>query len=283
MAAAAALPNSAHAPVRAIGVEDLKDALRLGVDDFRAMPSHAIFLVAIYPVIGLLLGSLLVNQALIPLLYPVVAGFALLGPLAALGLYELSRRREQGLPASAGDAAAVLHAPGFGAIVQLGLMLLAIFLAWLFVAQAVFYAVYGDIGFRALPDLIRDVLTTGRGWTLIVVGSGIGFFFALAVLVMSVVSFPMLVDRATSAPYAVATSIAAVQKSPRSFAIWGLIVAAGLALGSLPFFLGLTVVLPVLGHATWHLYRKAVAPEPGAPARRPARPEEPPVVLAPVE
>src|SRR5262249_50672115 len=112
----------------------------------------------------------------------------------------------------------------------------------------------------SIGSFVRDVFTTGAGWTLIVVGCGVGFLFAVLVLTISVVSFPLLVDREARLDTAVWPSIPAVAAHPVPMAMWGLIVAGALVIGSLPFFVGLIVVLPVLGHATWHLYRKVVAP-----------------------
>src|SRR5262249_37451426 len=113
----------------------------------------------------------------------------------------------------------------------------------------------------SISQFINDVLTTPAGWNLIIVGNVVGFLFAVLVLMISVVSFPLLLDRDVGAAVAMVTSVRAVLTNPVTMAVWGLIVAALLLLGSLPFFLGLTVVLPVLGHATWHLYRRVVDPD----------------------
>jgi uncharacterized membrane protein len=251
----------AHPAIRAIGPADLKRALAKGLDDFSAFPSHAVFLCLIYPVVGIALGRLALGYAVLPLLFPLAAGFALLGPLAAIGLYEMSRRREAGLPVSWHHVRDVLRSPSIGAIAALGLLLMVIFLVWLATAHGIYAALFGyDHAPESVEQFVREVFLTSTGWKLIVIGNGVGFLFALVVLVISVVSFPLLVDRDVGAPVAVLTSIRAVLANPGTMALWGLIVAALLAIGSLPFFLGLTVVMPVLGHATWHLYRKVVAP-----------------------
>lgn len=244
--------------IRTITPSDLRDALMRGMDDFRAMPSHAVFLCVIYPIIGLVLGRLAFGYDVLPLLYPIAAGFALVGPFAAVGLYELSRRREQGLDASWTHAFDIFHSPSFGAIAALGLLLVALFLIWVAVAQAVYVGTFGYAPAASIPNFISDIFTTKAGWMLIIIGNGLGFLFALAVLLVSVVSFPMLVDRPVGAAVAVTTSIRAVMANPGPMALWGLIVAALLALGSLPCFIGLAFVMPLLGHATWHLYRKLV-------------------------
>ena len=245
--------------VRHITPRDLKDALARGVDDFVAMPSHAIFLCVVYPLLGILLIGATMGNAWLPLAFPIAAGFALVGPLAAIGLYELSRRREAGLDTKSSHAFDVLHSPSLGAIVALGLLLMAIFLIWLAVAEAVYIANFGYHGPDSVGQFVRDVFTTRPGWTMILVGTGIGFLFAVLVLTISAISFPLLLDRDVGAAVAVSTSIRVVAANPATMALWGFIVAALLVIGSIPFFLGLTVVMPVLGHATWHLYRRVIA------------------------
>jgi uncharacterized membrane protein len=247
--------------IRHITPSDLTRALARGIDDFLAMPSHAIFLCVIYPLLGILLIGVTLGNSWLPLAFPIAAGFALVGPLAAIGLYELSRRREAGLDSSSGHAFDVLHSPSLGAIVALGLLLMAIFLIWLAVAQAIYIANFGYHAPESIAQFVRDVFTTRAGWMLIVVGTGAGFLFAVVVLTIGAISFPLLLDRDVGAAVALSTSIRVVAANPATMALWGFIVAALLVLGSIPFFLGLTVVMPVLGHATWHLYRRAVEPD----------------------
>jgi uncharacterized membrane protein len=258
--------------VRRISFADLQDALAKGMDDFKAMPSHALFLCLIYPVVGVVLGAVTFGYGLIPLAYPLVAGFALLGPLAAIGLYDLSRRRELGLPTDLTRSFEIIHLPSFGAIVALGLLLMAIFLLWLVVAHWIYVANIGPTPMPSLAAFMDRILNTPEGFRVIVLGNIIGFVFALVVLTISVVSFPLLLDRNVGAVEAVLTSYRAVRKNPVVMAAWGLIIAGGLLIGSLPFLLGLTVVMPVLGHTTWHLYRKVVE---GDPRPRPEPPGPP--------
>jgi uncharacterized membrane protein len=266
--------GSATPPViRSIGLSDLRDALRLGWEDFKAVPSHAVILCVIYPVLGIVLFRMVLGYSVLPLLFPLAAGFALLGPFAALGLYELSRRRERGEEASASDALGVLRAPSFGAMLGLGIMLLALFVTWVAAADAIYVAIFGHTPAASIPDFATRVLATPEGWTLIIVGCGVGFLFAVVALCVSVVSFPLMLDRHASAIDAIRTSLRAVIKNPFAMAAWGLIVAVLLVIGSLPFFVGLAVVLPVLGHATWHLYRKVVEPDPNPPQEQPRPPK----------
>jgi uncharacterized membrane protein len=260
-----------HVAVRRIGVADLKDALSQGLADFNAMPTHAIFLCLIYPIIGLVAARFAFGYSVLPLIYPLATGFALVGPFAALGLYELSRRRELGLDVSVAHSFDVLRSSSIGAITALGFLLLLVFGLWMAVANAIYIATLGYAEPTSLTQFASDVLTTHQGWALIALGNGIGLLFAVVALSISAVSFPLLVDRDVGAAVALMTSVQVVLKNPLTMAVWGLIVAALLFLGSLPFFLGLTVVVPVLGHATWHLYRKAVDPE--ISARPEIRPE----------
>lgn len=254
--------DAAAAPViRTIGLSDLRRALQLGWEDFKAVPSHAIMLCVIYPVLGIVLARVVHGYSVLPLLFPLAAGFALLGPFAALGLYELSRRRETGEDPSAWDAMEVFRSPSFGAMLGLGVLLLALFVTWIATAQAIYVAAFGYDTAAGIPDFARLVLTTPQGWWLIIVGCGVGFLFALIALCISVVSFPMMLDRHATAGEAMVTSLRAVAQNPVPMAAWGLIVAVLLVLGTLPFFLGLAVVIPLLGHATWHLYRETIAPE----------------------
>lgn len=245
--------------VRRIGFSDLKDALRQGWDDFSAWPTHAIFLCLIYPLVGAALGGLALGYEVLPLLFPLAAGFALLGPVAALMMYELSRRRELGQPPSLNAAMSVIRSPSFPAIVAIGLMLMGLFLLWLGIARQLYQSLFGVY---AAPDAIgpflRQVFTTEAGWKLMLYGNAIGFVFAVVAFCLTVISFPMLLDRDVGAAQALVTSIKAVAANPVTMAAWGLIVAVLLVLGSIPAFIGLAVVMPVLGHATWHLYRKLV-------------------------
>jgi uncharacterized membrane protein len=260
--------------IRTISLSDLREALRLGWEDFIAIPSHAIILCVIYPILGLVLARAVFGYAVIPLLFPLAAGFALVGPFAALGLYELSSRRERGEEASAWDALEVLRSPSFGAMLGLGTLLLALFVTWVATAQAIYVAVFGYGGATGFGDFVQRVFTTPEGWWLIVVGCGVGFLFALLALCISVVSFPLMLDRHAGALEAMVTSLRVAGRNPVPIAAWGLIVAALLVVGSLPFFLGLAVVIPLLGHATWHLYRKVIAINPNARPIQPPPPRE---------
>ncbi len=255
------VPETLHSPlpmVRRIGVADLKDAVARGYGDLGACRTDVVFLCAFYPIVGLILGRVTLGAGMLSLLFPLAAGFALLGPLAALGLLEISREREQGRPVSWATAFDVLRSPSIGAIALLGLLLMAIFLLWLFAAETIYRVTLGPEQPASLAGFMRDVFTTGQGWELIIAGVGVGFLFAVLVLCISVVSFALLLDREVGLDTAIRTSVRAVQTNPAAMALWGLIIAGALVLGSLPLFVGLAVVMPLLGHASWHLYRKLV-------------------------
>lgn len=250
--------TAARPTIRKIGFSDLKDAIAKGIDDFRAMPTHAILLAVIYPVAGLVLARLTLGYDMMPILFPLAAGFALVGPFAALGFYELSRRRDEGLDTSWIHAFEVMRSSSAGAIAALGLLLVVLFLVWLGMAQWLYQSLFG----YGTPDSVRaflsDIFTTGEGRTLMIFGNAIGLVFAVVVFSIGVVSFPLLLDRDVGAIVAMHTSIKAVLANPVVMGAWALFIAAALAIGALPFFAGLAVVMPILGHASWHLYRKVV-------------------------
>jgi uncharacterized membrane protein len=250
--------TATYPDIQKISVNDLKEVLAKGYADFVAAPTHSIFLIIIYPIAGVILLRLTFGYDMLPVIFPLVAGFAVIGPFAAVGLYEISRRREQGLAAFPEKALQVFEAPRFFSIAALGMLLMIIFLAWLGAALIIYRSTLGSWAPESIEEFGARLFTTASGLKLITIGCGIGLFFAVFSFVISVVSFPMLVDRNSGVSSAVLTSIRAVAANPLPMAIWGLIVAATLVIGSLPVLVGLAVVLPVLGHSTWHLYRKLV-------------------------
>lgn len=249
--------SPAHPIVRRIDPADLRDALAKGLDDFLAMPTFSLFLVAIYPIIGLILFWLTFGLDMMQLVFPLIVGFALIGPLAAIGLYELSRRREQGLGVSFA-ALKDIHFPCIRDIAALGIVLIAIFFAWLGAAMEIYRLSFGDWVPSSIVEFAHQVFTTPAGWTLIVVGCSVGLLLCIVAFTISVVSAPLLLDRDVGFATAVETSIRVVLANRQTMALWGLIVGGALMIGSLPFLVGLSVVFPVLGHSTWHLYRAAV-------------------------
>jgi uncharacterized membrane protein len=244
--------------VRRIGIADLRSALIKGYEDLGAFRTDVIFLCVIYPIIGLLLTRLASGHHLLPLVFPLASGFALVGPFAAVGLNEMSRRHEQNLAINWTDNFAVLRSPALSQIMLLGLTLVVLLVAWLVCAQVIYDLTLGPDEPVSIPAFIGDVLGTTAGWIMIVVGVGMGFLFALLVLTMTAVAFPMMLDRNVRVDVAIRTSVRVFVVNKRTMAVWGLVVAAMLVIGSIPALLGLVVVMPVLGHATWHLYRATV-------------------------
>ncbi len=251
-----------HPEIRNIKLGDIGTALRLGFDDFWQKPSHYVFLCLIYPIAGVVLMAWSSGANLLPLLYPLATGFALVGPVAAIGLYEISRRREKGLDTSWRHALGVRHSPALLSIIALGAMLVALFVAWLVTAHLLYTSLFGPVPPASFAEFANNVIYTPEGFTLAFAGTAIGLVFALVVLATTVISFPLLLDRDVGAVSAVETSIRVTLANPAPILGWGFVVAVLLAIGTLPVFAGLAIVLPVLGHATWHLYRLTVkAPE----------------------
>lgn len=245
-------------PVRALALSDIGDALRRGYADFMAQPSHLLFIALIYPVAGIVIAQLTVSYNIFPLLFPLLGGFALLGPFAAVGLYEISRRRELHINSSWLHAFAVLKSPAIRPIATLGGLLTGLFIAWLLSAWLLYRWLMGNVPLTSAESFLAPLFTTVNGWTLIIVGNALGLLFAITVFSLTVVSFPLMLDRHVDIGTAVRTSIAAVEASPRAMMCWGLTITALLVLGTLPVLVGLMVVMPILGHASWHIYRKVV-------------------------
>ena len=255
------IQDTIHSPaptVRRIGVADLREALVKGFADFKAYRSDVLFLGVIYAVAGLVLARVAFGMNLLPLLFPLASGFAIVGPFAAVGLYEMSRLREQGAEVRWTNAFDVFRAPAVGAISVLGLVLMITFGLWLAAAWLIYLSTFGAAPINSLGQFVHDVFRTPGGQMMTVVGIFVGFLFALFAMTISIVSFPLLLDRDVGLDTAIRTSVRAVLLNPGPMAVWGLIVAAELVLGSIPLFVGLIVVLPVLGHATWHLYRALI-------------------------
>ena len=251
--------------VRRITRADLWGALRAGVADLGAVRDDILFIGVVYPLAGLILARFLFSQNLIPLAFPLIAGFALVGPVAAVGLYEISRRREAGEAVNWTTGFKVFRSPALPSVLWLGFLMLVLLGLWMAAAYAIYYATLGPmfmtpIGSQppSLAAFLDAVFTTPAGWAMIVAGLVVGFLFAAVALAVSVISFPLLLDRDVSAITAVKTSLKAVAANPQVMALWGLIVAGALVLGSIPALFGLIFVVPILGHATWHLYRKVV-------------------------
>ncbi|MBV2143698.1 DUF2189 domain-containing protein [Falsochrobactrum sp. TDYN1] len=251
-------PAVEYPHVRRIHYRDVFSALSKGFQDFWAKPSHYVFLCLIYPLAGLFITYWSANANALPLLFPLMSGFALLGPFAAIGLYEISRRRELNEDASWRHALEVWRSPSVPAILAIGALLVAVFIAWLIVAQALYVEMFGPFAPASLLALMDQVLNTPQGHSLFWIGNAIGLGFALFTLCTTIVAFPLLLDRDVGAVAAVCTSVKVFFRNPAECLLWAAIVVALLAVGFATFLVGLAIVIPVLGHATWHLYRKTV-------------------------
>ncbi|NSY38932.1 DUF2189 domain-containing protein [Leisingera sp. ANG59] len=243
---------------RKLNMDDIIHSLAAGLEDFAACRSDAMFLVLFYPIIGIALVVMSLSMNLLPLIVPMIMGFAILGPVAAVGLYEMSKRREAGMEPRWVDAFGVIRSPSFGAILVLGLYLAALFIVWLVAADMIYSRTLGPEPPESIISFATAVVTTREGWIMAIAGGAVGAVFAFAALAMSLVSFPLLLHRHVGLPVAVATSIKVLRKNPVICMTWGVIVGVSLVVGSIPFLAGLIIVVPVLGHATWHLYRRAV-------------------------
>ena len=251
--------RSGEIEVRRIALNDLWQSLKEGFDDFNASPVlGAVLAIVFYLAFALLLTLFLVGKNLPHLAFPIVAGFTLIGPVVSVGLFEMSRRRERGDDASWGSIFDFVHSGSFAPILALSLAMMLLYVAWLFSAEFLFFGMYGNDLPASASDFVNQLFTTRRGAGLIFYGNLLGFIFAFIALAISVVAFPLLLDRPASAATAVAVSIRAVTSNLAVMAVWGLLVVALLIAGAAVFLIGLAVVLPILGHATWHLYRKVV-------------------------
>ena len=251
--------RSRKIPVRTIGDSDLGFALRAGWEDFKDMRGDIVFAGLIYTVLGLAAVVMTTSRPLIPFFLPVVAGVGLLGPVAAVGFYELARRRESGdSDVHWFNILDVRKSPSVDDMGIVAGMLLAIFALWLGAAGLLYLALFGWATPTSVPDFVSMIFTTPQGWALILGGAVIGAIFAWIVLALSVVSLPMLVDRNVTAAEAVSASWRAAHANKGEMIRWGVTVLALLVLGSIPLFVGLAFVLPWLGYATWHLYTRLI-------------------------
>jgi uncharacterized membrane protein len=245
-------------PVRTITDDDLRLALRQGWEDFRDLRGDLFFAGLIYTLIGIAAVVMTTSKPLIPFFFPIVAGVALLGPIAAVGFYELARRRESGREVHWFNFLDVRKRPSLDDMGIVAGLLLLIFMGWLLAAGALYALIFGWATPTSVTGFISAVLMTPKGWMLIVAGAVVGAIFGWFVLALSVASLPMLVDCDVTAAEAVSTSWRAAHANKGEMIRWGIVVTTLLVLGSIPAFVGLAFVLPWLGYSTWHLYTRLV-------------------------
>lgn len=248
--------------VRRITATDIAEALGQGLRDFQVMPLYGVAFGAIYVAGGIVILLSLTAFGMVYLAYPLAAGFALIGPFVAIGLYEVSRRREAGEPVSfAGIWAKVRSRSELG---WMAFVTLFIFLIWMYQVRLLIALLLGlNASFATLPQFVTVVLTTNEGLLFLAIGNAVGAALSLILFSLTVVSFPLLLDRDVDFVTAMVTSVRAVVMSPLPMIGWAAVIVVLLIVSALPYFLGLLVTLPVLGHATWHLYRRIVEPAPG--------------------
>jgi len=245
--------------IRKISVQDLWQSLKQGYDDFGAKPSLIPLLIIMYALFAVLFSLyMMVGEQLRYQLFPIVAGFNFLGPAVLIVLFEMSRRRERGLPLHWRAAFGFVHSSSFAPILALAVIMMLLYVGWLFMAEMIYFGLFGNNSPGSMAEFIGEIFTTRRGSALMVYGNLVGFLFAFTALALSVVAFPLILDKPVTSFTAMAVSIKAVTANIFVMAIWGLLVVALLLLGVLTFLIGLAVALPILGHATWHLYRKIV-------------------------
>lgn len=251
-ASVAAVPE-----INRLGFDDLRAALRLGWQDFRRAPVYGLFFASVYVLGGWVMYLALTVSGLLWWTLPATAGFPILGPFIACGMYEVSRRLEKGQPISWGAVLGVVWAERNRQIPSIAVVIVVFFLFWNFLAHMIF-ALFMGLSTMTQVSSSFAVFLTPNGLAMLAVGTLVGAVFATLLFSITVVSLPLMLDREIDFVTAMITSFATVQGNPVVMLSWGALIAVLLFLGMLPGFLGLFVVLPVLGHASWHLYRRAL-------------------------
>jgi len=247
--------------VRTITFSDITDAIGAGLRDFQRAPVYGLTFGILYCLGGIMtvLSASALNMPYLS--YPIAAGFALVGPLVAIGLYEVSRLIERGEPLGWSRIIGTVLRQSGKEIGWMSFVVLFVLMMWMYQVRLLLALFLADETMGTMREFLQVVLTTPQGWTFLAVGHVIGAVLSLLMFSLTVVSFPILLDRNVDFITAMITSVRAVMKNPTPMIVWAGIIVATLICASVPFFVGLIIVLPVLGHTSWHLYRKLVAPE----------------------
>lgn len=245
--------------IRTITFADVREALRLGVEDMRAAPFYSLLFGAIYALGGIMLTLMMTRLGMGYLVYPLLAGFVLIGPFVAIGLYEISRRRERGLPIDS-SIFSVLWQQGGKEIGWMSFTSLFLMTIWLYQVRLLIALFLGYHSFTTFAEFLNVVFSTPEGWTFLAVGHLVGAALSVLLFSLTVISFPLLLDRDVDFITAMIASVQSVMKNPGVMLGWALMIVVLLVIGMAPFFLGLLIILPILGHASWHLYRRVIAP-----------------------
>jgi uncharacterized membrane protein len=247
--------------VRPVAATDIAEALVEGLRDFQALPLYGLALGALYAAGGIAIILCLTAFGMAYLAYPLAAGFALIGPFVAIGLYEVSRRRETGQPVSFGAIWSTIRSRS--EIGWMAFVTLFVFVAWMYQVWLLISLLLGPhASFSTLQEFMTVVLTTKEGLLFLAIGNAVGALLSLILFSLTVVSFPLLLEREVDFVTAMVTSVRAVVTNPLPMIGWAAVIVMLLIVSALPYFLGLVVTLPVLGHATWHLYKRIVEPLP---------------------
>lgn len=246
--------------VNALSATDIRAALMEGLADFARAPLFGLFFGGIFAAAGIVIVLALTAWDVPWMIYPVAIGFPLVGPFAAVGLYEVSRRLEAGRPLDWPGVLSVVWAQRRRELSWMAFVMLFVFWVWMYQIRLLVALFLGRLSFSTLEKFLTVVLTTPQGFLFLAVGHVVGAAIALVLFSITVISIPLLMEREVDFVTAMITSVRAVVASPVAMLSWGVVVTLCVIAACLPFFLGLLVVLPVLGHATWHLYRRAVVP-----------------------
>ena len=243
--------------VRPITTGDIRAALMQGIRDMARAPAKSLFFGVVFSAVGIAISYLLVVVGSSYWVLPLAAGFPLIGPFAAVGLYEISRRLDQREPITWSGVLGAVIREGRFQLPSYAFVTLFVFLIWVYLAHLIFAL---SFGLKPLTNVMTstELLTTAEGIAMLTAGTVVGGAIATFLFAVSVTSVPMLLDRDIDVISAMVTSVRSVLVSRGAMLFWGIVIALACALAMIPMFLGMIVVFPVLGHASWHVYRRAV-------------------------